>query len=108
MYLRGWEERQHHSLILRKSAPAHPAAAARLGFRVRTEEDLDRVEPAYEVMPGWTKYEPKQVRDLGDLPIELQNYMKFIEGFLGIPVVLMSTGPGREETLLLRDPFQGS
>ncbi|HEY2320002.1 MAG TPA: 3,4-dihydroxyphenylacetate 2,3-dioxygenase [Solirubrobacteraceae bacterium] len=43
VYLRGWEERQHHSLILRQSAPTHPAAAARLGFRVRTEEDLDRL-----------------------------------------------------------------
>ena len=41
VYLRGWEERQHHSLILRRSAPAHPAAAARLGFRVRGEADLD-------------------------------------------------------------------
>jgi 3,4-dihydroxyphenylacetate 2,3-dioxygenase len=40
LYLRGWEERQHHSLILRR-APA--AAASRLGFRVRTEEDLDRL-----------------------------------------------------------------
>ena len=41
VYLRGWEERQHHSLILRQSPPAQPAAAARLGFRVRAEDDLD-------------------------------------------------------------------
>ncbi len=40
IYLRGWEERQHHSLILRQ---AQPPAAARLGFRVRSEEDLDRL-----------------------------------------------------------------
>jgi catechol 2,3-dioxygenase len=39
--LRGWEERQHHSLILRQAAPALPATASRLGFRVRTEDDLD-------------------------------------------------------------------
>ena len=43
VYLRGWEERQHHSLILRQSAPGRPAAASRLGFRVREEEDLDRL-----------------------------------------------------------------
>src|SRR6185437_5518968 len=42
VFLRGWEERQHHSLILRQSAPAHPATASRLGFRVRSEADLDR------------------------------------------------------------------
>jgi catechol 2,3-dioxygenase len=38
IYLRGWEERQHHSLILRQTPVA---AAARLGFRVRSEQDLD-------------------------------------------------------------------
>jgi 3,4-dihydroxyphenylacetate 2,3-dioxygenase len=38
VFLRGWEERQHHSLILRQ-APV--ATASRLGFRVRTEHDLD-------------------------------------------------------------------
>jgi catechol 2,3-dioxygenase len=41
VFLRGWEERQHHSLILRQTAPTHPATAARLGFRVRSENDLD-------------------------------------------------------------------
>ena len=41
VFLRGWEERQHHSLILRQ-APV--AAAARLGFRTRTEADLERLE----------------------------------------------------------------
>jgi 3,4-dihydroxyphenylacetate 2,3-dioxygenase len=40
VYLRGWEERQHHSLILRRS---DRPAATRLGFRVRSEEDLDRL-----------------------------------------------------------------
>lgn len=40
LYLRGWEERQHHSLILRRSSVA---AAARLGFRVRSEGDLERL-----------------------------------------------------------------
>jgi catechol 2,3-dioxygenase len=42
VFLRGWEERQHHSLILRRCAPGHPATASRLGFRVRAEADLDR------------------------------------------------------------------
>jgi catechol 2,3-dioxygenase len=41
VFLRGWEERQHHSLILRQSLPTHPATASRLGFRTRTERDLD-------------------------------------------------------------------
>jgi catechol 2,3-dioxygenase len=40
LYLRGWEERQHHSLILRQ---APMATASRLGFRTRAENDLDRL-----------------------------------------------------------------
>lgn len=43
LYLRGWEERQHHSLVLRR-APA--AGAARIAFRVRAEEDLDLLAEA--------------------------------------------------------------
>jgi len=53
VYLRGWEERQHHSLILRQSVPTHPATAARLGFRVRTELDLDRLAEHFDA-PGMT------------------------------------------------------
>jgi catechol 2,3-dioxygenase len=41
VFLRGWEERQHHSLILRRCAPAQPAMASRLAFRVRSEDDLE-------------------------------------------------------------------
>ncbi|MGH2893955.1 MAG: 3,4-dihydroxyphenylacetate 2,3-dioxygenase [Solirubrobacteraceae bacterium] len=41
VYLRGWEERQHHSLILRRGRAGQVPTASRLGFRVRTEDDLD-------------------------------------------------------------------
>ncbi len=68
-------------------------------------EDLERVEPIYEVLPGWGAYDPKKVRELEDLPGELTEYLKYVENFLKIPIILMSTGPGREETLVLSDPF---
>lgn len=69
-------------------------------------EDLEKIEPVYDVLPAWTHYDPAKVEDLSDLPRELQDYIQRIESFLGVPVVLMSTGPGREETLILSDPFQ--
>jgi adenylosuccinate synthase len=69
-------------------------------------EDLEKVEPAYEVLPGWGKYDPKTVKSVQELPVELRDYMQYIEDFLKVPVVLMSTGPGREETLVIKDPFQ--
>ncbi|MFL5863536.1 MAG: 3,4-dihydroxyphenylacetate 2,3-dioxygenase, partial [Solirubrobacteraceae bacterium] len=55
VYLRGWEERQHHSLILRR-APL--AAASRLGFRMRSESDLDRLSAfaqARELPTRWVE-----------------------------------------------------
>ena len=48
VYLRGWEERVHHSLVLR---PAAVPAAARLGFRVRSEQDLDLLAGDLESQP---------------------------------------------------------
>ncbi len=68
-------------------------------------EDLARVEPHYEVMPCWPDYDAKQTKEVADLPEELQQYIRFIEKFLGVPVVLLSTGPGREETLVIQDVF---
>jgi len=50
VYLRGWEERQHHSLILRRGVEP---AAARLGFRVRGEEDLDRLAGHVDAPTRW-------------------------------------------------------
>ena len=69
-------------------------------------EDLERVEPVYEVMPAWAAYDPKTVHSVGQLPQELRNYVKYIEDFLKVPVVLISTGPGREETVVISDPFK--
>ena len=68
-------------------------------------EDLERVEPAYEVIPGWLSYDQSQTKHREDLPSELRDYMRMIEDYLGVPIVLMSTGPGRDETLIFSDPF---
>jgi 3,4-dihydroxyphenylacetate 2,3-dioxygenase len=53
IYLRGWEERLHHSLVLRQ-APA--AAAGRLSFRVRSNDDLPLLEAALEARGCQTRW----------------------------------------------------
>lgn len=68
-------------------------------------EDLARIEPNYEVHPCWPDYDAKKVKGFGDLPEALRAYIRRIEAFAGVPVVLLSVGPGREETLELADPF---
>src|SRR3954454_7662578 len=55
LYLRGWEERLHHSLILRR---ASVAAAARLGFRVRAEADLELLAADLESQARTVRWVP--------------------------------------------------
>jgi catechol 2,3-dioxygenase len=57
VYLRGWEERQHHSLILRRGrAGQDPPAASRLGFRVRSERDLELIAEFFEAQDLPTRW----------------------------------------------------
>lgn len=84
--------------------------AYRLAGKTITElpscvEDLERVEPVYETFEGWPTYDTTRVKRLSDLPPALQKYLAWIEESLGVPMVLMSYGPGREETLVLKNPF---
>lgn len=71
-------------------------------------EDLERVKPVYKTLPGWDGYDTKKVRRREDCPKAMQDFMALIEKTIGIPIVLMSTGPGREDTLQLIDPFTAS
>ncbi len=57
------------------------------------------VTPVYITLPGWTLPE-NGVQDITQLPAELNNYIEFIEAELGIPVVIVSVGPDRSETLM--------
>lgn len=67
-------------------------------------DEWDGLEPDYESMPGWkeTTFGVKQ-REL--LPQAALNYIKRVEELTGIPVDIISTGPDRSETMILRDPF---
>jgi adenylosuccinate synthase len=67
-------------------------------------EDLERCQPVYETLPGWN--EPlKGVRTWDALPAAARAYLKRLEELTGVPVMAVSVGPDREETILLRNPF---
>ncbi len=59
---------------------------------------LESVKPVYEELPGWGPLNP-HAKGLSELPKEFIAYVEYIETRLGIPVVTLSLGPGREETL---------
>ena len=67
--------------------------------------DEGRVEPVYEELAGW-QAEINEITAYEDLPVEAKDYVKRIEDFTGVEAVIVSVGPDREETLLLKDPFE--
>ncbi|QHE92162.1 adenylosuccinate synthase [Pandoraea fibrosis] len=67
--------------------------------------DVARCEPVYEDFPGWTQ-STFGVTSWDQLPVQAQNYLKRIEEVSGIPIDMVSTGPDRDETILLRHPFK--
>ena len=68
-------------------------------------EALSTCEPVYEELPGW-KDSTVGVTDFAKLPRNAQNYLKRLESVVGAPVVLISTGPDREETIVLKHPLK--
>jgi len=64
-------------------------------------EDLAKCEPIYEELPGW-QTETTHIKKFSDLPANAQTYLKRIEELAGIPIDIISTGPDREETIVLR------
>lgn len=74
-----------------------------------TETPLDSdawedIEPVYEEMPGW-KESTVGAKSLEELPLNARNYIKRIEETLEVPVAIISTGPDRNETIVLTNPF---
>ncbi|WMY95705.1 MAG: adenylosuccinate synthase [Arsenophonus sp.] len=67
-------------------------------------EDWEYLEPIYETLPGW--YENTcGIKEYDQLPKAAINYIKRIETLTGIPINIISTGPERDETIILFHPF---
>ena len=67
-------------------------------------EGYDKVTPVYEEMPGWSE-NTVGVTSLDGLPKAAIDYIKRIEEITGVPIDIISTGPDRVETMVLRNPF---
>ena len=68
-------------------------------------EALALAEPIYEDLPGW-KESTFGVNVLEKLPENARNYLKRIEEVCAVPIDVISTGPDRDETIVLRHPFE--
>ena len=68
-------------------------------------ESFKNLEPIYEELPGWQE-STLGARSLTDLPKNARAYIKYIEERVEVPVDIISTGPDRQETIVLRHPFE--
>ena len=62
--------------------------------------------PVYETMQGWSG-STRGARSWADLPAQAIKYVRRIEELVEAPVTLLSTSPERDDTILMRDPFEG-
>lgn len=67
-------------------------------------EFYEKVEPTYETLAGWSE-STIGITKFEDLPENAKIYIKRIEELVGCPVDIISTGPDRDETIVLRDPY---
>ncbi len=65
---------------------------------------MSQCQPVYETLPGWN-LDIRAVRRLADLPAETRRYLDRIAELTGVPVQIVSVGPGREETIVAENPF---
>jgi len=65
---------------------------------------LGECKPVYETLPGWPE-DISGIRNYDDLPENTKRYLKRIEELTDTPIQIVSVGPGREETMVLENPF---
>jgi adenylosuccinate synthase len=86
-----------------------------IGYRIRGERFRHMpaapgaqaaAEPEYETLEGWSG-STRGARSVADLPAQAVKYVRRIEELVEAPVTLLSTSPERDDTILMKDPFEG-
>lgn len=95
--------------VLTGISPLRVCTAYKLGGKIIDRvpadiQDLERLSPKYRDLKGWE--EPlHECRSFDDLPKGARDYVETIEHLTGVPVTLVSVGPGREQSILRKSPF---
>ena len=81
----------------------------RIGGEVVAEPPLSLegyagLEPVYEELPGW-RDSTVGVTEYAALPLNARRYLERLEALVGVPIDIISTGPDRDHTIVLRHPF---
>ncbi len=81
----------------------------RMGGEVLAEpplavEGYAGLEPVYEELPGWSE-STVGITDYAALPVNARRYLERLQALVGVPIDVISTGPERDQTIVLRHPF---
>ena len=87
-----------------KVCTGYKGVDADASFCLSNIDSYESLEPIYEELPGW-KESTFGAKSLDELPVNARNYIRYLETAIEAPVDIISTGPDREETILLRHPF---
>jgi len=68
-------------------------------------DDIARCEPVFETFSGWTE-SSAGLTHWEDLPVKARQYLERVQEMIGVPIDMVSTGPDRDHTIVLRHPFQ--
>ena len=82
-----------------KIATAYRYKGEEIPFPPQTEGGLDEVEPVYETMPGWDE-DITKAKTWAELPQAARQYVERLEQLCGVPIVTVSIGPDREQTII--------
>lgn len=87
-----------------KICTAYELDGQRIEYVPANLNQLAACRPVYETLPGW-RTDIRGVRRFEDLPELARQYLTRIETLTGVPIQIVSVGPGREETIVLFNPF---
>jgi len=68
-------------------------------------DDIVACQPIYETFPGWTD-STAGITEWDKLPLNARKYLERVQAFIGAPIDMVSTGPDRDHTILLRHPYK--
>lgn len=88
-----------------KVCVAYDLHGKRLNTLPTETELLEVCKPIYETLPGW-KQSTVGIKAFAELPKAAQHYLLHLEELSGIPIDIISTGPDRVDTIVLRHPFE--
>ena len=88
-----------------KVCVGYELAGARVDILPLDADDIEACVPIYESFSGWSET-TFGATAWDALPVNARRYLERVQSFIGAPIDMVSTGPDREHTILLRHPYQ--